>query len=154
MEMTTGQAIRDFLEHKSLALVGFSRSGRKFSNTVYRELTQKGYRVFPINPAADQVGDVKVFKDFTSLPEPVSAALLIVPRSVTARVVHEAADAGVTSVWIQPGAESREALQACQERNVSVVSGLCILMFAEPAIWYHRVHRGLLRLIRRLPVTP
>lgn len=147
----TAQTIRDFLSHRSLALVGFSRNGKKFSNNAYREMSGKGYRIFPINPATTDVGGVKVYPSFKALPEPVSAALIMVPRSETARVVREAAEAGVTSVWIQQGAESNEAIEACRERKLSVVSGRCILMFAEPAIWMHRMHRGFLRLFGRLP---
>ncbi|RPJ58550.1 MAG: CoA-binding protein [Acidobacteria bacterium] len=147
----TGQTIRDFFSHKSLALVGFSRSGRKFSNNVHRELSGKGYRIFPINPAAGVVGGIKVYPSFKDLPEPVTAAVLMTPRAVTPEVVREAAEAGVTSIWIQQGAESKEAVQVCREKNLSFVSGRCILMFAEPAIWLHRVHRGFLRFFGRLP---
>jgi len=147
----TAQTVRDFLGHRSLALVGFSRSGRKFSNNVYRELSGKGYRIFPINPAAQEVGGVKVHAGFKDLPEPVSAAVIMVPRSATPQVIREAAEAGVTSVWIQQGAESKEAVEVCQELKLSCVSGRCILMFAEPAIWLHRVHRGFLRFFGRLP---
>jgi len=149
----TAETIRGFLSHRSLALVGFSRSGRKFSNNVYRELSGKGYRIFPINPAAEEVGGVRVHSSFKDLPEPVSAAVIMTPRSETPQVLREAAEAGVTSVWIQQGAESKEAIQVCQEKNLSVVSGRCILMFAEPAIWLHRVHRGFLRFFGRLPTA-
>ncbi len=147
----TAQTIRDFLAHKSLALVGFSRSGKKFANHVYSELSGKGYRLFPINPAAEEVGGVKVYSGFKDLPEPVSAALIIVPRAAVPDVVREAADAGIESVWIQQGAESPEAVEVCQEKNLSFVSGRCILMFAEPAIWMHRIHRGFMRVFGRLP---
>jgi predicted CoA-binding protein len=147
----TAQDIRDFLSHRSLALVGFSRSGRKFSNNVYRELSAKGYTLFPINPAAKEIGGIQVYAGFKDLPEPVTAAVIMVPRAVTPAVVREAAEAGVTSVWIQQGAESKEAVQMCEEKNISCVSGRCILMFAEPAIWLHRIHRGFLRFFGRLP---
>jgi len=147
----TAETVRDFLSHRTLALVGFSRSGRKFSNNVYRELSGKGYKIFPINPAAGETAGIKVYAGFKDLPEPVGAAVIMVPRSATPEVVRQAAEAGVTSVWIQQGAESKEAVQVCQEKNLSFVSGRCILMFAEPAIWLHRVHRGFLRFFGRLP---
>lgn len=147
----TAEAIREFLSHRALALVGFSRSGKKFSNHVYRELSGKGYRIYPVNPAGGEVSGVKVYPSLKDLPEPVSAALIIVPPSQTAGAVREAAEAGVTSVWIQQGAESEEAIKLCQEKGLLLVGGRCILMFAEPAIWLHRIHRGVLRLFGRLP---
>ncbi len=118
---------------------------------MYRELSLKGYKLFPINPAASEVGGIKVYPSFKDLPEPVTAAVIMVPRAATPQVLREAADAGVTSVWVQQGAESEEAVQVCQEKKLSLVSGHCILMFAEPAIWLHRVHRGFLWFFGRLP---
>lgn len=147
----SAETIRDFLGHRNLALVGFSRNGKRFSNNVYRELTQKGYKVFPINPQGEGSTGIKVYPSLRDLPEPVGAALIMVPRPATPQVVHEAAEAGVKSVWIQQGAESEEAVRACQEKNLSFVSGHCILMFAEPTMWLHRVHRGFLRLFGSLP---
>lgn len=147
----TAETIRDFLANRSLALVGLSRSGRKFSNNVYRELSRKGYRVFPINPGGGASGAIKVYASFRDLPEPVSAALIMVPRSSTPEVVREAAGAGVKSVWIQQGAESEEAIRYCEEQKVGLIHGECILMFAEPTGSFHRVHRFVWKVLGRLP---
>ncbi|MFB3905344.1 MAG: CoA-binding protein [Acidobacteriota bacterium] len=147
----SAETIQNFLSHRSMALVGFSRSGRKFSNSVYRELSGKGYRVFPVNPAGGEVQGIKVYTSLKELPEPVTTAIIMTPRAVTPGALRDAAEAGVKSVWVQQGAESAEAVQVCKEKNLGLVSGRCILMFAEPAAWLHRVHRAFLRVFGRLP---
>jgi uncharacterized protein len=150
--MTDREAIEAFVSHKKLALVGLSRSGRKFSNNIYRDLTGKGYRIYPINPSGTEGGaGVQLYRNFRELPEPVAAALFMTPRSQTLKAVQGAVEEGVSMVWIQQGADSQEVVNWCREKKVPFVSGHCILMFAEPVALFHRVHRGLLRLVGKLP---
>ncbi len=47
--------IENFIQGKNLALVGFSRSGKKFGNIAYKELTERGYQVYPVHPQAGEV---------------------------------------------------------------------------------------------------
>jgi uncharacterized protein len=149
--MTDREAIEAFVSRKKLALVGLSRHGRKFSNTVYRELTKKGYRVYPINPAGTEGAGVQLYRNFRELPEPVDAALFMTPRSQTLKAVQDAAEEGVWTIWVQRGAESQQVVEWCRQKKLNLVSGHCILMFAEPVTLFHRVHRGLLRLVGKLP---
>jgi predicted CoA-binding protein len=48
--MSTQQLILNFLSQRKLALVGISRSGRKFGNMVLKEMKAKGYQVYPVHP--------------------------------------------------------------------------------------------------------
>jgi predicted CoA-binding protein len=41
--MTSRAAVDDFVAQRTLAVVGVSRSGKKFGNTIYRELKTRGY---------------------------------------------------------------------------------------------------------------
>lgn len=61
MPITSRATVESFLAQPALALVGMSRSGKKFGNVAYRELTAKGYRVYPIHPAADSIDGVRCY---------------------------------------------------------------------------------------------
>jgi predicted CoA-binding protein len=65
--------------------------------------------------------------------------------------VRDAAAAGIRRVWMQQGAESEAAIRFCAENGISAVHGECILMFAEPAAFYHRMHRWVWGLLGKLP---
>ena len=53
----------------------------------------------------------------------------ITPPPVTERVVVEAAEAGARFVWMQPGAESPEAIRIARERGLEVIGdGSCFLV--------------------------
>ncbi|MGE5242973.1 MAG: CoA-binding protein [Betaproteobacteria bacterium] len=148
--MTSQASVDAFLAQPALALVGMSRSGRKFGNLACRELTAKGYRVHPIHPSAEAIDGHRCYRRFADLPEPVDAVLVVVPSPQAAITVREAAAAGIHHVWLQQGAESPEVLRACRDAGIEAVSGECILMFAKPS-GYHRAHRWMWRLLGRLP---
>lgn len=66
--------------------------------------------------------------------------------------MRQAAAAGIKRVWLQQGAEARAAIHLAESKEMSVVAGECMLMFAEPAGFGHRAHRWLKGLFGRLPV--
>jgi uncharacterized protein len=134
-------AVMDFVGQRSLAVVGVSRSGKKFGNTAYRELKAKGYQLVPVHPEAETLEGDRCAKNLASLPAPVGGVVVIVPPQQAERVVQEAAAAGIKRVWLQQGAESPAAIRLAESKGMSVVAGECILMFAEPAAFYHRAHR-------------
>lgn len=150
--MKTSQvAIYDFLSQRSLAVVGVSRNGKKFGNTIYQTLKAKGFRLFPVHPQAESVeGDV-CYRGFSALPEKVGGVVICVPPVQTEGVVRNAFEAGIERVWMQQGSESYAAIRYCENKGVSVVHGQCILMFAEPVESFHRFHRWVWKLIGKYP---
>jgi predicted CoA-binding protein len=151
--MTTQAAVDAVLGHEALAIVGVSRSGKKFGNYAYRTLRDKGYRVYAIHPTADRLEGDPCFRSFGDLPEPIQAAVIVLPPVQAAAVVPAAAAAGVRYVWLQQGSESADVLAACRAAGVEAVSGECILMYAHPT-GFHKLHRAIWGWLGRKPVRP
>jgi len=149
--MSNKEAIDSFLGQKKLAIVGVSRIKKKFGNIVYRELKGKGFEVFPINPNMDKIGNDRCYPSLKDLPEAVDGVLIVVPKNKTEQIVQEAKTAGINHIWIQQGAESKEAISLCEKAKINCVYGECILMFAEPVGMPHNIHRCLWRLIGKYP---
>ncbi|UCD36838.1 MAG: CoA-binding protein [Fidelibacterota bacterium] len=149
--MTTRKAVDDFLAQRSLAVVGVSRSGKKFGNMVYRELKGKGYTLFPIHPEAQTLEGDTSYPSLGALPEKVGGLLIVVPPTETTAVVQDAASAGIKYIWMQQGAESEEAIAFCDANGISAVHGECILMFAQPMKFLHKPHRWVWKLLGKLP---
>ena len=148
--ITSRAAVDAFLAHPAVALVGLSRSGKKFGNLACRELQAKGYRVYPIHPTADSIDGRRCYRRFADLPEAVDAALIVVPSAQATTVVREAAAASIHHIWLQQGAESSDVLEVCRIAGIEPVWGECILMFAKPS-GYHKVHRWLNGMLGKLP---
>jgi predicted CoA-binding protein len=149
--MTSKAAVADFVSQRKLAVVGVSRKKMKFGNLAFRELKRKGYKLFPVHPHAEQLEGERCYASLAALPEPVEGVLVIVPPAQAEQVVRAAAAAGIRRVWLQQGAGSPAAIRFCEDNGISVVHGECILMFAEPAAWYHRAHRWVWGLLGKLP---
>lgn len=140
--MNNRETIDDFLAQRSLALVGVSRDGRTgFGNAVRKELSEKGYTLYVVHPEADRIADAPCAHSLAEVAPRVGGVVLVTPPAQTAKLVEEAAAAGIRRVWMQQGAESDEAIAACDRHGIAVVHHECILMFAEPTAWFHRAHR-------------
>ena len=149
--MATKAAVEGFLAQKKFAVIGASRSGGKMGNAVIKELGAKGYTLYPIHPDADTVDGVKSYRSFSELPERVEAAYIAVAPAKTKTAVHQAHEAGVSRIWIQQGAESEQASELAEKGGGAVINGECVLMFAEPAAFYHKIHRWIWKMLGRLP---
>lgn len=149
--MTSQAVLEEFLAQRVLAVVGVSRDSKKFGNRVYKDLSRKGYRTFAVNPNTNAIGDSPCYPSLKDLPERVDGVVFVVPPEETEKMVKDAAGMGIRRVWMQQGSESQDAIRFCEENDISVVAGECILMFAEPAEFFHRVHRWAWGVLGKLP---
>jgi uncharacterized protein len=123
------QKIHAFLEAGPFAVVGASIDRSKYGNKVLRCYQQHGKEVYPINPRAPEVEGLRAYPSLASLPVQAKAVSVITPPAITERVVREAAAAGVTHIWMQPGAESEAAVRAAESLGMTVIAGgPCLLV--------------------------
>jgi uncharacterized protein len=139
-----------FLSQPAFAIAGVSRSGGKFGNLILRELREKGMRVYPLHPAADMIDGVQCYAHLKDMPEPIGGMIVCVAPGDAVTAVRDAAEAGITHVWLQQGAESPYVARLCEELGLDAVVGECILMFASPK-GIHRAHQVLEGVLGRLP---
>jgi len=151
--MTSQNTITDFLSQRSVAVVGVSRDARKFGNTIYRTLREKGYKVFAVNRNAETVEGDRCYRNLGELPENVGWIVVCVPPEQAEQVAQEAAASGIRRIWFQQGAGSYAAIRYCEKNEIRTVSGECILMFAEPVTSFHRFHRWVWKVIGKYPTS-
>lgn len=133
--------IDDFISSKRIAVVGMSRSGKKFGNLVGKELKAKGYEIYPIHLQSHEIDGFTCYPDLKSLSGVVDGLFISVPAWRVIPVLEEAAEIGLEKIWLQQGAWSPEVQQATERLNLKVVSKRCILMYAQPVRSVHKVHR-------------
>ena len=142
--------IQEFIDGKRIAVLGASRSGKKFGNSAATELRQRGYEVYLVHPEAQEIGEERCYPDLASLQGQVDGVWICLPPKQSEQAVREAAQAGFDKIWLQQGAESPAVLAAAQEAGVTPVSGKCILMYAPPVRGFHGWHRAFARLFGQL----
>jgi predicted CoA-binding protein len=150
--MITKAMVDDFLAQRTLAIVGVSRTDKnKFGNAAFKDLKEKGYKMYIVHPSGEVIEGTPSFTSLKALPEQVGGVLVVVPPVEAEKVVREAHEVGISRIWLQQGAESKDAIQYCQDNGMSVVYGKCIMMFAQPMKFMHKPHRWVMGLLGQLP---
>ncbi len=127
--MNTKEQIDLFLQSKAFGVVGASADRHKYGNKVLRVYQQKNLRVIPVNPKEQEIEGVPCVPSVMDLPGDVESISVITPPQVTEQVVEMAARKGIKNVWMQPGAESDAAVEACRRNGINVIAdGSCILV--------------------------
>ena len=121
--------IDEFLKAEAFGVVGASSDRSKFGNRVLRCYQGHGLKAVPVNPKEKEIEGTPCVASVADLPDDVTSISVITPPSVTEHVVEQAAGKGIRNIWMQPGAESAQAVAFCREHGISVIAdGSCILV--------------------------
>jgi predicted CoA-binding protein len=127
--MASTDPIDAFLKGTVFAVAGASSNRAKYGNMVLRCYVQRGLTAYPVNPNEKVIEGLEAYPDLASLPTKPHGVSIITPRWVTARIVDDAIALGIKHLWMQPGAESHEAIARAEAAGVSVIhSGPCLLV--------------------------
>jgi predicted CoA-binding protein len=149
---TIESAASAFLTSKRVAVTGVSRRPKDHgSNTIYRRLRERGYKVFAVNPNAQKVEGDRAYPDLKSIPGGVEAVVIGTRPEIAIDTMRECAELGITQVWMHrgPGAGSVSpaATDFGRQHGITVIDGGCPLMFAPTSDFSHRI----LRLVSNVP---
>jgi len=153
---TIREAASDFLAKDRVAVTGVSRNPAGHgSNVVYQRLRERGYKVFAVNPNAQEVEGDPCFPDLASIPGGVDA-VVIGTRPETAEItMKECVELGIRHVWMHRafggGSVSESAAEYGRANGVEVIDGGCPLMFDPTADTGHKVMRWMFTLTGKVP---
>ena len=151
----TPEPVAAFLQGRRFAVAGVSRQPGQSANAVFRKLRTAGYEVFPINPNTSEVEGTTCYRDVSAVPGQLDGVVIATRPDVSAQVVRQCADRGVTRVWFHRsfgnGSVSEEAVRECHARRIDCIVGGCPLMFCEPVDVGHRCMRWWLQRQGRVP---
>lgn len=120
----------DFLAARPVAVVGASADRAKYGNIVLRNLRQRGWEVFAVNPREPQIEGEAAYKSLAECPRRPALAVLVVPPAVSLKVIEEAHALGIEKIWLQPGAESPAVLERARQLGLRVIHEACIMVMA------------------------
>lgn len=121
--MNTQERIADWVERRTWAVVGASDNRMKFGNRIYRVLRERGYTVYPVNPTLATVEGDPAYPDVAALPAGVEVLDIVIPPGRVPPVLDQAKAAGITRIWLQPGAESPAVIAHAASLGLEVVAG-------------------------------
>ena len=133
--MSLQDQIEQFLAGQPHAVVGASVSREKYGNKVLRAYLQRSRPVFVVHPSATQIEGVTTYPSLRDLPEPCHGISIITPPLITEQVIEQAGELGVRHIWLQPGAESEQAVERAKHYGMNIIAGgpclLVVLGFRE-----------------------
>jgi uncharacterized protein len=148
--MTSLKQINDFIDAQPVALVGASRNPKKFGYAVFKELKEKGMKIVPVNPVADEILGEKSYPNVKMLPSEIQSIIVVTKKDQTASVIRDAKEKGIKQIWIQQMADSREAMDELKDSGINWISGECILMHYKPHS-IHKFHGAIKKFFGRFP---
>ena len=142
-----------FLAQKRIAVAGVSRdtSHHPAANLIYRRLKKTGHEVFAVNPRMQTFEGDRCYPNLQAIPGGVDGVVIITRPKTTEQIVHDCADAGIRRVWMHESigkgsSVSKEAVEYCRQRDISVIAGACPMMYGAGVDFGHTCMRWILRL--------
>jgi predicted CoA-binding protein len=112
---------------KSVAIVGASPNSARASYFVGTYLLQSSnYRVYFVNPNADEILGHKTYPDLASLPEVPDIVDVFRKASDIPSVIDDVLAIGAPTVWVQLGIWNQEAAIYGESKGLTVVMDRCI----------------------------
>jgi acetate---CoA ligase (ADP-forming) len=136
--VASASAVRRFLEPRSVAVVGASRTRGTIGGELFRNLLDSGFQgpVYPVNPKADVVQSVRAYPTVTDIPDEIDLAVIAVPASMVATVAEDCAKKGVDALLVisagfaEIGEEGRtrqeELLRVARRHGMRIVGPNCM----------------------------
>lgn len=112
----------------SIAVIGATDNSSKYGHVIYRDLKQKGFTVYPVNPQRTSVDGDPAFPNVGDIPDKLTIVNFVVPASTTLNVLQQCLDLDLMNVWVQPGAESPEVIAFLQQNSFNYIANACIMV--------------------------
>jgi predicted CoA-binding protein len=112
---------------RTVAILGASNNRAKYGNKAVRAFQQQGYTVYPVNPREASIEGLPAFKSVLNLPARPQMVSVYVPPPVLLELLPDIAAKGCDELWLNPGSESPEVLEAAERLGLNVIQACSIL---------------------------
>jgi hypothetical protein len=111
----------------SVAVLGASRDRRKYGNKAVRAYAESGYKVYPVNPKEESIEGLKAYPTLDKIDEPIDFVSLYVPPAVGLQLLPAIAAKKPKEVWLNPGTESDELIEAAADLHLRTIVACSIV---------------------------
>ncbi len=144
--MTSIHQIEKFLADRKVAVVGASANKDKLGNSVIKELSNKGYTVYPVNPKGGEILGHKVYTSIAELPDDVNSIYILLNKSKVQELVNTCIKYNKRNIWVF----QKMQIELAEPSLFNLICGHCIIMYINPS-GMHNVHKFFLKLFNKYP---
>ncbi len=115
-------------EYDTITVVGASADPAKAAHDVPAYMQNRGWRIIPVNPRADEILGETVYRTLADVPEQVGLVDVFRPSEQTPEIARQAVAAGATALWLQLGIRSAEAREIAEAAGLLYVEDRCLII--------------------------
>jgi acetyl coenzyme A synthetase (ADP forming)-like protein len=131
-------ALKLFFEPRAVAVIGASRQRGTIGGEILHNLLSYGFKgpVYPINPAATEIQNVKSYPTIEAVPGPIDLAVIVVPAEKVIEVASGCARKGVKALVVisagfsETGTEGKarqtELVRVCRGAGMRLIGPNCM----------------------------
>ena len=112
---------------KTAAVLGASSDPGKFGHKAVLAYARQGYSVWPIHPRETAIAGHPAFPDLASLPGRPDVVSVYLPPRVLLDLLPEIARRGCDELWLNPGTDSPEVVEAAERLRLPVIRACSIV---------------------------
>ncbi len=140
-------ALKLFFQPRAVAVIGASRQRGTIGGEIFHNLLSYGFNgpVYPVNPAATSIENVKTYPSIEAVPGPVDLAVIVVPGAKVVQVTNECARKGVKALVVisagfsETGEEGKrrqaELVTVCRSAGMRLIGPNCMgIVNTNPAV--------------------
>ncbi|MBS6006047.1 MAG: CoA-binding protein [Clostridium baratii] len=114
---------KNIIDFKNWVVIGDVTNPLKYANKILNKFKSKNYNVCGVHPN----GGDHVYKTLSEVPYKIDAIDLCINPKLGLEFVKEANTLGIKNILIQPGAESYDILNYCNENNINAIEGCALV---------------------------
>jgi len=127
-----------FFAPQSVAVIGASRDTDKLGYAVLNNIKTGGFegKIYPINPKADEILDLKTYPSVLDVPDPIDLAIIVIPARFVLAAVEECGQKKIPSVVVisagfreagREGLEQEmELIEIAKKHNLRLIGPNCL----------------------------
>jgi succinyl-CoA synthetase alpha subunit/GNAT superfamily N-acetyltransferase len=131
-------ALKLFFEPRAVAVIGASRRRGTIGGEIFHNLLSYGFKgaIYPVNPTAGVIENVKSFPTVEAIPGPVDLAVIVVPATKVVEVASACGRKGVKALVVisagfsETGKEGKarqaELLSVCRDAGMRLIGPNCM----------------------------
>jgi acetyltransferase len=89
-----------FFHAKSIAIIGAAREAGKIGNTILKQLMGRDFKLYPVNPNADNILGMKCYASVLQIPAKVELAVIATPGATVPVILDQCGKKGIKHVVI------------------------------------------------------
>jgi acetyl coenzyme A synthetase (ADP forming)-like protein len=134
-----------FFEPESVAIIGASKKPLKVGHELLKNIIDGNFpgKIYPINPAADEILGLKCYPSILDVKEPVDLAVVVVPAQAVPEAIKQCGEKGTKAVVVISAGFSEIGNKTLEEEVVRIARQYGVRIIGPNCTGIINTHRNL-----------